>query len=208
MFETFNVSVGVVVRLRRDRAPTRVDVPTALSKRRKTVNAVVKDWFFHDARKRRYRVNRAGRRYGSVRSMRKCERKGDAQRSEQKPTSESRRGKHVEKQGVHWTPRRGPPVPGGVMRMKRGRWQGEPGLCIEGVQTESRWLRSVRTGSSWPRPSRLSRRRSRQSHGQSRRRVFTCRFCSFLQIWHVQVVFLLETDAPRGCSVYSFSFCW
>ena len=92
-------------------------------------------------------------------------------------------------------------VPSSVIRMERGRWQGDPGLYIEGVQTESRWLRSVRTGSScltslraWPRPSWLSRRRSRQSHGQSRRRVFTGRFCSFLPTWHVRASHvLLET---------------
>ena len=77
------------------------------------------------------------------------------------PTSRSRHGS-MWRSRVSTGRRRdlGPPVPGSVIRMERGPWQGEPGLYMEGVQTESRRLRSVRTGSSclislraWPRPS-------------------------------------------------------
>ena len=44
-------------------------------------------------------------------------------------------------------------------------------------------------------------KKSRQSHGQSKRRVFTGWFCSFLQTWHVQVMFAGD-GAPRGCGMH------
>ena len=187
MFETFNVPVGALVRLRRHRRQAQEDC-----------DPVVKGWFLHEARARdvaelaqgrqltnHLRLGRRGRARGGGGGAIMHKRTMDkfmALRSWRSRMSIGRRADV------------GQPVPGSVIRMERGRWHGEPGLYIAGVQIESRCLRSSRTGSScltslraWPRPS----------HGQSRRRVFTGRFCSFLQTWHVQVMFCWRRRASR-----------
>ena len=146
MFETVNVPVGAVVRLRRHRRQHGWTCPQLPS----TSYCQPCDAMFNQdlARKRCCRTcsrTTSGSRRGNTWRSRVCiGRRADV----------------------------GSPVPGSVIRMERGRWQGEPGLYIGGVQTESRRLRSARTGSSclsslraWPRRSWFSGRRSRQSHG-------------------------------------------
>ena len=155
----------------------------APSKRRKTV---VKDWFLHEARARAVagKTEQAG-------VMGACDLCGSASGEKATLNVQNRTDlrksawKHVEKQGVHWTPsRRGATgswwrdADGARSVARRARFvHRRRADRLKMAEEREDWIFSLR---AWPRPSRLGRRRSRQSHGQSRRRVFRTGANSFI----------------------------
>ena len=103
----------------------------------------------------------------------------------------------------------GPPVPGSVIRMERGRWQGKPGLYIEGVQTETVMAEERK---DWIFVLDLAESMAETTVTQQKK-IKTVTWTEQATRVHWPVLFILANmacfagdDAFRGCSMYRFRF--
>ena len=105
-----------------------------------------------------------------------------------------------------------PLVLGSVIRMELGRWHGKPGLYIESVQTESRWLEERK---DWIFVLELAESVAETITTQQMKMTVTWTEQATRVHWTVLFIlaimactshFFAGDDAPRGCSMYRFRF--